>query len=111
MKNGRKSFLALDHKNRDPKCRLIYGNGFVALFSRPDTHPELLTKQELKLNYLKRRQSKQTLGICYIAICCAFIALARTLTPLWVVSAMFAFLSAIYMYDARKTDKMIKEEL
>ena len=111
LRNGRKSFLELDYKNRDPKCKFIYGNGFVALFSREDGCPELMSKSELKMNYLKRRQSRQTMGICYIAICCAFIALARTLAPLWAVSALYLFLSAMYMYDAKKTDKMIKEEL
>lgn len=111
LKKGRKTFLELDHKNRDPKCRLIYGNGYVALFSRTDAYPELLTKSELKLNYLKHRQGRQTYAIYYIALCCAFVLLARTLSPLWVVSVLFAALSVLYMYDVKKTDKMIKEEL
>ncbi len=111
LKNGRKSFLALDHKNRDPKCRLIYGNGFVALFCRKDAYPELLTKQELKFNYLKHRQGRQTAAICYIAACCAFIMGARTLSPLWLASAAFAVLGVLYMLDIKKIDKLIKEEL
>ncbi len=111
LKNGRKSFLELDYKTRDPKCRLIYGNGYVALFSRKDAHPELLTKQELKLNYLKHRQGRQTTAICYIAVCCMFVLATRILSPLCVLSAVFAALAVLYVFDARNTDKMIKEEL
>lgn len=111
LKKGRKSFLELDHQNRDPKCRLIYGNGFVALFSRADTYPELLTKQELKLNYLKHRQSRQTAALCYIMGCCIFALATRVLSPLCMMSVLFAVLGVLYVIDARKTDKMIKEEL
>ncbi len=111
LKNGRKSFLELDHKTRDPKCEFIYGNGFVALFSRKDAHPELMTKQELKLNYLKHRQARHTAALCYVMGCCIFALATRVLSPLCVVSALFAVLGVLYMIDARKIDKMINEDL
>ena len=109
LKNGRKSFLELDYKNRDPNCRLIYGNGFVALFSREDDYPELMSKSELKMNYLKHRQSKFTSAICYVAATCCFVLGARSFRFNWVVAALFALLSVLYVYDVKKTDKLTEE--
>ncbi len=111
LKKGRKSFLELDYKNRDPKCEFIYGNGFVALFSRKDAYPGILSGNDLKLNYLKHRQSRQTAALCYIMGCCIFALATRVLSPLCIVSVLFAVLGVLYVIDARKTDKMIKEEL
>ncbi len=111
LKNGRKTFLELDYKNRDPKCNFIYGNGMYALFSREDTFPEIMPNDELKLNYVRYRQRRQTSALCYIAAACAFAMAARTFSPLCVLSVATAMLGIMFMIDVKKTDKVIKEEL
>lgn len=109
LKNGRKSFIELDHKSRDPKCRFIYGNGFVALFCRDDDYPSLLPDADLKMNYLKHRQGRQTAALCYIASCCAFIMGGRAMPFFFALSAVFAALAVVYFVDVKKIDKMIEE--
>ena len=104
LKKGRKSFLELDHKNRDPKCRFIYGNGFVALFCREDGYPELMSGNELKQNYIKHRQTRQTLCICCAAACCTSALRYR-----FILAALFGVLAVYYWLDVKKLDKMTEE--
>lgn len=111
LKNGRKSFVELDYKNRDPKCRFVYGNSYFALFLKEGDRPALLSNQELKLNYLRYRQGRYTAAICYVAACCAFIVSAKTFLPMLLIAGIFAVLAALYMLDVKHIDKMIKEEI
>jgi len=106
LKNGRKSFLELDYKRRDPNCSFIYGNGIVALFKREEAYPEVLSVDELKKNYLKHRQSRHIFRLVAILFLCSSIMRLRV-----VMIVLWAVLFAYYMLDVNHLDKLIKEEL
>ncbi len=109
LKNGRKSFLALDYKNKDKKAKAVYGNGYVALFKRYDEKPEILDRDSLKLNYLRHRQSRFTGGLCIMVAALCFGALSRMFMGFLVFAALSIISGVIYFADVRGTDKMIKE--
>lgn len=109
LKNGRKSFQALDYKNKDKKACAIYGNGYVALFKRYDEKPEILGRDELKLNFLRHRQSRFTSALCIMVAALCFGALSRVFMGFLVFAFLCIVSGAIYFADVRGTDKMIKE--
>ena len=109
LKNGRKSFLALDYKNKDKKAKAVYGNGYVALFKRYDQKPEILGDDGQKLNYLRHRQSRFTAALCMMAAALCFGALSRVFMGFLVFAALLILSGVIYFADVRGTDKMIKE--
>ena len=109
LKNGKKSFQALDYKKKDGKAVAVYGNGYVALFKRYDTKPEILTRDELKLNYLRHRQSRFTGALCILVSALCFGALSRVFMGFLMFALLSIVSGMIYFADVRGVDKMIKE--
>ena len=77
LKNGKKSFMALDYKNKDKNAKAVYGNGYVALFKRYDQKPEILSRDEQKKNILRHRQSRFTSALCIMVAALCFGAMSR----------------------------------
>lgn len=109
LKNGRKSFVALDYKSKDKNATAVYGNGFVALFKKYDEKPEILSRDELKLNHLRHRQSRFTAALCIMVAALCFGALSRVFVGFLAFAVLSIVSGAIYFADVRGTDKLIKE--
>ncbi len=109
LKNGRKSFLQLDYKKRDSDCRFIYGNSNVALFCKDGQSPSVLTESEIKINYLRRKQKCTTTYLCLIMIGCSLSALARIITPMWIIAGLCLAAAFVYIFETRGIDKMVKK--
>ena len=109
LKNGKKSFQALDYKKKDGKAVAVYGNGYVALFYRLGEEPCILPRDKLRSNYLMHKQRRTTGYLCYFMASLIVAMVARYLWPLWLLCAVFLSSGFCYLADVRATDKMIKE--
>lgn len=110
LKNGRKSFVALDYKKKDSEATAVYGNGFVALFKRYEQKPSVMPYEQLKLNYLNYRQRRTSAYLCLLmcGVCTSVLA-KRVFAPLYIFSVLFLLLSFVCIYDTKTVEKLIKE--
>ena len=87
LKNGKKSFDALDYKQKDADAKAVYANAEVALFKKPADKGAftILTESQKKVNLLRKRSSLYT-------ECLIFLAVTMMLIMLWVRQSMLIML-------------------
>ena len=70
LKNGKKSFDALDYKQKDADAKAVYANAEVALFKKPADKGAftILTESQKKVNLLRKRSSLYTECLIFLAV-------------------------------------------
>ena len=87
-----------------------FGNAVLDRFLTTDIKEiRIFSRDELKLNYLRHRQSRFTGALCIFVSALCFGALSRMFMGFLAFSALSIVSGAIYFADVRGTDKMIKE--
>lgn len=113
LRHGKKSFIALDYKNKDKNTKVVYASYDIALFKKSQNKglPAILTTKEKRLAFERYRSSLSLHSIIYIAIFAmlSLIAGRFSVYPLYIMSAFFLIFSASGFYNASKTEKYIKK--
>lgn len=113
LKHGRRSFTALDYKNRDADIKAVYANSEMALFKKPTDSGEqrLLSRSELLKAYAVYRSSLSVHAVVYVAVFAMLSMLyTRMHAPAALIpAALFLIIGVLNFYRAHKTEQYIKK--
>ena len=107
LKHGKKSFLQLDYKKRDPKAKLVYGGSEFALFKRKGECPQVLAGNNLKINYLTYIQGQKMRALSILVLGLTSALAARIVPLFWAAFVCCAVAYALHTINAAQVKKML----
>ena len=112
LRRGRKSFLALDYKNKDKDVKAVYGKSDMALFKKPADKgaPSVMTAGEKRLAFERYKSPLSVYSLVYFAVAAMFALLARRsdMKLLLIPSVIFIAVAAGELLRFAKVRRYIK---
>ena len=112
LRRGRKSFLALDYKNKDKDVKAVYGKSDMALFKKPADKgaPSVMTAGEKRLAFERYKSSLSVYSLVFFALAAMFALLARRadMKLLLIPSVIFIAVAAGELLRSAKARRYIK---
>lgn len=112
LRRGRKSFLALDYKNKDKDVKAVYGKSDMALFKKPADKgaSSVMTAGEKRLAFERYKSSLSVYSLVFFALAAMFALLARRadMKLLLIASVIFIAVAAGELLRSAKVRRYIK---